>query len=87
MDVDTANISHDTVPPVIPNSSQIDRAPALADHVVHIPAAHTASSISDLASQLSTTAIPSKWSYHFGRDEARKKKKTRGYINVRIYAE
>ena len=86
MDVDAANISHDTVPPVIPNSSQIDRAPASADRVVHIPAAHAAP-ISDLASQLSTTAIPSKRSYPFGRDEARKKKKTRGYINVRIYAE
>lgn len=61
-------------------------APASTDHPVHIPAANAAP-ISDPASQSSTTAIPRKRPHLFGGDGARKKKKTAGYINVRIYAE
>ena len=53
MDVDAANISHET------NNSRIDTASASADQLVHIPAANTAP-ISDPASQSQTAAIPSK---------------------------
>ncbi|KAI9444424.1 hypothetical protein BJY52DRAFT_1228866 [Lactarius psammicola] len=87
MDVDTPDISHGTTPPVAPNSPRMDTAPALTGHLVHIPAANAAP-ISEPASQPSTTTIPNKRPYPFSRDEAKKKKKkTGGYINVRIYAE
>jgi hypothetical protein len=78
MDMDTANILHGT-------NSQIDTASASTDQQVDIPAANV---IPDLASQSKTTAILSKQSYTFESDEARKRKKTRGYIDdVTIYAE
>ncbi len=65
----------------------MDRAPALTGHLVHIPA-ENAGPLSEPASQPSMAAIPSKQPYPFSRDKAKKKKKkTRGYINVRIYAE
>ncbi len=87
MDVETPDISHGTTPPVAQNSPRMDRAPALTGHLVHIPAANAAP-ISELASQPSMIAISSKQPYPFSRDEAKKKKrKTGGYINVRIYAE
>jgi hypothetical protein len=80
MDVDAADISHET------NNSRLNTASASMDQRVHIPAAHDAP-ILDPASQSQATAIPSKRRYPFGRDEARKRKKTGRYIDVRIYAE
>jgi hypothetical protein len=80
MDVDTANISHGA------NHCHIDTASASTDQLAYIPAANI-TPISDLASQSKTTAIPKKRSYPFERDEARKRKKTGAYIDVRIYAE
>src|SRR6266702_6016062 len=86
MDVETPDILHGTTPPVAQNSPRMDRAPALTGHLVHIPAANAAP-ISEPASQPSMTAIPSKRPYPFSRDETKKKKrKTGGYINIRIYA-
>ncbi|KAH9174098.1 hypothetical protein EDB89DRAFT_1904811 [Lactarius sanguifluus] len=86
MAVDTPNILHGTTLPAIPKSPRIDTALALTGHLVDIPAANAAP-IPEPASQPSTTAIPSKRPYPFSRDKARKKKKTGGFINVRIYAE
>ncbi|KAH9012571.1 hypothetical protein EDB85DRAFT_1895431 [Lactarius pseudohatsudake] len=74
MAVDTPDISHGTTP-AIPKSPRIDAAPALTSHLV------------EPASQPSTTAVPSKRPYPFSGDKARKRKKTGGFINVRIYAE
>ncbi|KAH9016008.1 hypothetical protein EDB85DRAFT_1898423 [Lactarius pseudohatsudake] len=87
MAVDTPDISHGTTP-AIPKSPRIDTVPALTGHPAHIPAANAAP-VPEPASQPSTTAIPSKRPYPFGGDKARKrkKKKTGGFINVRIYAE
>ncbi|KAH9046705.1 hypothetical protein EDB84DRAFT_1435351 [Lactarius hengduanensis] len=81
MAVDTPDISHGTTPPAIPISPRIDTAPELTSHLVHTP-------VPVPASQSSTTAIPSKRPYPFSGDGgARKKKKTGGFISVRIYAE
>jgi len=59
MDVEIPNISHGTTPPVTQNSPQMDRAPALTGHLMHIPAANAAPLL-ELASQPSMAAIPSK---------------------------
>jgi hypothetical protein len=80
MDVDATNILHET------DNPPIDTATASTDQRVHIPAANVAPT-SDLASQSQATAIPRKRRYPFGKDEARKKKKSGRYIDVRIYAE
>jgi hypothetical protein len=80
MDVDATNISHEIDHP------RIDTASASTDQRVHIPAANVAT-ISDPVSQSQATAIPRKRRYPFGRDEARKRKKTGRFIDVRIYAE
>jgi hypothetical protein len=85
MDVDAASISHGT------NNPRRDTASTSTDQPVRLPAANAAP-VSNLASQSKTTAIPSKRSYPFVKkkgDEARKmkRKKTVGYIDVRIYAE
>ena len=80
MDVDATNISHET------DNLRIDTASASTDQRVHTPAANVAPT-SDPASQSRATAIPNKRRYPSERDEARKKKKTGRYIDVRIYAE
>jgi hypothetical protein len=80
MDVDATNILHEI------NNPQIDMASASTDQQVHIPAANV-TPISDPASQSQATVIPRKRCYPFRRDEARKRKKTGRFIDVRIYAE
>ncbi|KAH9026544.1 hypothetical protein EDB85DRAFT_1893409 [Lactarius pseudohatsudake] len=74
MAVDTPDISHGTTP-AIPKSPRIDAAPALTSHLV------------EPASQPSTTAVHEQTTPTLQWDKARKRKKTGGFINVRIYAE
>lgn len=84
--MDASGISHRTTPSATQDSRGTDAAPALAQRLVHIPEVNAAPTV-DLAPQPSTAAIPSKRPYPFCRDEPRKKKKTGGYVNIRIYAE
>ncbi|KAI0245495.1 hypothetical protein BJV78DRAFT_1158578 [Lactifluus subvellereus] len=79
--VNTFHIPHESTPPVIPTSPQMDMALALTHHQEHIIPTANADPTLDPASRTSEVAIPSKQSYPFNKDVPRKKRKTERYVN------
>jgi len=82
--MDTSNILHGSVPPVILNSHRIDTVSVLTQDRGNIPDAN-ADPMSALACQSSKIAIPRKRSDPFSKDVPRKRIKTERSIKVRIY--